>query len=92
MTNDVDVERHVVGLLTAAMPRRRRTLTITREMEIQRDLGIDSLGMVALILQLEETLDISLVGGGTRLNDIRTVGDAVRVVRAVMQRTSDARS
>ncbi len=47
------------------------------DMFLQKDLGIDSLGKLAIAFRLEEEFDITLTGSTVDIGDIETVQDLV---------------
>lgn len=53
---------------------------IQMENELRRDLGIDSLGMVTLLLDLEDTFGFELKESDMNPYELITVADVVRLV------------
>lgn len=49
-----------------------------------RQIGLDSLGLLELAIQLEEVLDVSLDLGKLRVSPESTVGELVQLARAEM--------
>lgn len=73
---DVAVFEQVVALLE---PFRKADGAITRETDISQDLKLDSLAVMDLMMELEETFDVTIP-----LNlvaEIRTVGDLAEAIR-----------
>jgi acyl carrier protein len=53
---------------------------VTEEASFADDLDADSLDLVELVMQLEDTLDVTI--SEDDLGDVRTVGDAVDLILA----------
>ena len=88
MEFDAGFEDKIVALIAQAVPSRYRKVKITKDTHLQRDLGIDSLGIVSLIFGLEGAFGIEI---GDHAADIdagrlRTVSDAIAVSRLVIER------
>jgi acyl carrier protein len=76
----------MIALIAEAVPRRRRKAGVRIDMQLQRDLGFDSLGLAALLFRLEAAfgIDLGAVDLGAELSAIRTVGDAIEVGRKIV--------
>ena len=81
-------EKKVLTLVNEAAQSRHRKTAITREMGLQRDLGIDSIGLLGLVVRFEEALglDLSSVDLGAHVGRIRTVDDALNFGWEMMQK------
>ena len=82
-------EQKMLALIAEAVPTRLRKATITPEMRLQRDLGLDSIGMLALLFRFESAfgVDLATVDAGLSLGQMRTVGDALALGRTVLERS-----
>jgi acyl carrier protein len=80
-TIEVDVERSVLALVKSLMSAKGRTRkAVHRDMSLRRDLGLDSLRLVALIVRFEEALGVNIADAGDiDLTKIQTVGDAIDI-------------
>ena len=87
MESDAKFEGQIMALIAQAVPARHRKAIITREMLLHRDLGIDSLGMVALIFHLEKTfgIDVSQLASGIDVHRLRTVQDLIDLGQKLLQ-------
>ena len=72
-------EQKVLALIAEAVPARFRKVPVTRETRLQRDLGLDSIAMLALLFRFEQAfgIDLATLDVGANLAQIRTVGDAL---------------
>ncbi len=66
------------GLALELHPQRQRTLSVTLESRLDRDLGIDSLGRAELLFRLERNLQVRLPE--TLLGEAETVADLLNAV------------
>lgn len=88
--DDAKFEDRILQLIAQAVPSRFRKAKITKDMVLRKDLGIDSLGMVALMYRIEESFGVDLgeLGPGVNLSQLRTVGDTIAVSRELVRRAS----
>lgn len=87
MEFDARFEDRIVELIAQATPARHRNTRITREMRLHHDLGIDSLGMVALVFRLEQAFSVDLAELAPEIDvrRLRTVQDMIDVSRQILQ-------
>lgn len=87
LIDDDSFEKKILSLLADATNSKARKAGITREMRLQRDLGIDSIGLLGLIVRFEEAfgVDLSNVDLAMFAGNIRTVEDVLRVSREIVQ-------
>lgn len=90
--NEDKFEERLLSLIAEAVPAKFKKQRLTTDMHLQRDLGLDSIGMLALLFRFEQTfgLDLAAVDLGVTLGQMRTVGDALAVSRDVLQRVRAA--
>jgi acyl carrier protein len=76
----------IIALIAEAVPRRYRKAGLRVDMQLQRDLGLDSLGLAALVFRLEAAfgIDLSTIDLGAQMGSIRTVGDAIMMSRKIV--------
>lgn len=75
------IETRVRSLLREVMPRQFAKKEITAEMQLQRDLGIDSMGLMALLFRLEEEFGINVEEFSRNAANIRKVEDLLVAVK-----------
>ena len=66
--------RHVLG----------RPVSVTADTDIARDLNVDSLAMMNIVMELEDAFDVSLPLD--RLGPVRTVGDLSAVIAELREK------
>jgi acyl carrier protein len=88
MSIDVDVEQCVITLVKSLMSSAgRRRKAVHRGMSLRRDLGLDSIRLVALVVRFEEALGVNIAqAGDIDFTKIQTVGDAIDVGQMLVSR------
>jgi acyl carrier protein len=76
----------IIALIAEAVPRRYRKAGVRTDMHLQHDLGLDSIGLTALLFRIESAFEIDLGGLdlGAQMGSIRTVGDAIAMSRKIV--------
>jgi len=89
---DEKFDEKILTLIAQSVPKKYKKAGITKDMRLLADLGIDSLGIVALVSRLEEIFGISVddIDFDTGLLQIRTVGDAIDMSRKLMKQAKTA--
>ena len=92
MEPDENFDEKIYSLIAEAVPKKYKKAVITREMRLLADLGIDSLGVAALIFRLEERFGINVndIDFDADLGHLRTVGDAVEISRKLIKQAKAA--
>lgn len=76
------VEEVVLKVHTNLMKSRDINRESSRDLEVRRRNGIDSLGIVSIILEIEEELGIELDECLADIRKCRTIGDIIDVIQA----------
>lgn len=86
MDIDPKFEEKILALITDGVPGKFKKQKITPEMRLQKDLGLDSLALAALVFRLEDAFGVDLSGLdlGANMGQMRTVGDAIDVSRKLV--------
>ncbi|RKH05139.1 acyl carrier protein [Corallococcus sp. CA053C] len=94
MDVDPQFDEKVLALIAQAVPGRLKKARLTPELRLQKDLGIDSLGIAALVFRLEETFGIEIGDLALDINvsQMRTVADALDASRQIVTRARAALS
>jgi acyl carrier protein len=81
-----DLDVRLLAAIADAMPmRRKKRLQINAETRLHAELGLDSLGLLALLFRLQETFAVELDDDlDMDVGALRTVGDLLRVVRTLL--------
>jgi acyl carrier protein len=88
--NRAAFDAKLLALLAEAVPARFRKTAITEQTRLKQELGLDSIGMLALWFRFEQAfgLDLASIDVGTTLEQMRTVGDALATARLIFERTA----
>lgn len=81
MLNNTDVEESIKQVIREIASQHDLILTeVSMELDIVDDLGFSSLGVVALVAELEDALNVNpFEVEGVVMTDIRTVADLVKI-------------
>lgn len=92
MEPDEKFDEKILALIAQSVPKKYKKGGITKDMRLLADLGIDSLGIVALVSRLEEMYGISVddIDFDTGLRQMRTVGDAIDMSRKLIKQAKTA--
>ena len=92
MESDEKFDEKILSLIAEGVPKKYKKAGITKDMRLLADLGIDSLGMAALVFRLEEMYGISIdeVDFGAGLSQMRTVSDAIDMSRKLIRQAKTA--
>jgi len=78
-------EERIIALLAESVPGKFKKARITRDMRLQRDLGLDSLATASLMFRLEGEFGLDL-GAVTDLGALRSVGDLIDFAATIRPR------
>jgi acyl carrier protein len=83
-----DLEETVISLIASGVPGKFKRTVITRETQLQKELGLDSLGILALVFRFEEmfTLDLSKMKIEINVAKLRTVSDVVKAAENILEK------
>lgn len=92
MEPDSKFDEEILSLIADAVPKKYKKAGIAKDMRLLADLGIDSLGIAALVFRLEEMYGISVddIDFGASLSRMRTVGDAIDMSRQLVSQAKTA--
>jgi len=87
---DNQLEAQVLAVIAEILPAKSKNVEITPKVRLKRELGIDSLGVLRLILRLEQAMKIDLAGiwQNFDFSQIRTVQDVIEFSREMAQRAA----
>ena len=87
MTIPSSQDAKVLQLLTAAVPGKFRKTAISRETQLQRDLGLDSIAILSLIFRFEEEFGVDLLKLNLNIDiaRLRTAGDVLDIANSILE-------
>ena len=94
MTIDSDRQAKILELVAGAVPSKLRKRKITPETQLRRDLGLDSLAVLALVFQFEQAfeLDLAKLSLDIDLARLQTVGDVLATAETIFLRAGSSRA
>jgi len=87
MDTDVQFEAKVLSLIADAVPRKFKKTMITKETYLQKELGLDSIGILAMVFRFEEAfkIDLGRIDFQIDMGQLRTVNDAINLSREILE-------
>lgn len=79
-----EIQSTVFRLLREALPWQFSKKAIQPELSLQNDLGLDSMGKMAVAFRIEEEFGLDLSGHMYRIGEIQTVGDIVNFIQGAL--------
>jgi acyl carrier protein len=61
---------------------------LSADSDLLLDLGLDSIGLVIILLDLADEFDLDLSSSRVTLADVNTLGDVVGLVRALLEESA----
>ncbi len=94
MQAEAQWDDRIRALVRDAIPRKYRNVALTDETALQRELGLDSVALIALVFRFEEAFGIDLRQYELQVDfsRLRTVGDLVLAGRNILRQGSRAGS
>lgn len=87
METDVQFEDKVLALIAEAVPRKFKKTAITRTTHLQKELGLDSIGILSMVFRFEEVfkIDLGRVNFQVNMGQLRTVDDAINLSKEIVE-------
>jgi acyl carrier protein len=88
MEVDAKFDQTVIALITQSVPGKSKKTQITAQTHLQKELGLDSIGILALVFRFEELfgVDIGQMGIDVDIAKLKTVGDVLHAGREIMSK------
>jgi acyl carrier protein len=92
MDVDAKFDETILKLIAEGVQGKFKKAVITPETNLQKDLGLDSIGMLALVFRFEESfgIDIEQLGVDVNVAKLKTVSDLLRTGRELMAKAQAA--
>jgi acyl carrier protein len=93
MKNDPGFDEKIMALIAAGVPGKFRKVAIARETHLQKELGLDSIGILSLVFRFEESFSIDIAQLGIEVNiaKLKTVGDLLASAQDIMSKAAIAK-
>lgn len=88
MEIDAQFDEQIMGLIASGVAGKFKKVKITRETSLQKELGLDSIGMLSLVFRFEELFGIDIAQLGIEINvaKLKTVEDLIAAARDIMSK------
>lgn len=88
MQIDTQFDEQIMGLIASGVAGKFKKVKITRETSLQKELGLDSIGMLSLVFRFEELFGIDIAQLGVEINvaKLKTVEDLIAAARSIMSK------
>jgi len=85
---DTQFDEQIMGLIASGVAGKFKKVKITRETSLQKELGMDSIGMLSLVFRFEELFGIDIAELGIEINvaKLKTVEDLIAAARSIMSK------
>jgi acyl carrier protein len=86
MPLDSHFDQQIIDLVASGVSGKFKKVKITGATNLQKELGMDSIGMLALVFRFEELFGIDMVQMGVDVNiaKLKTVNDLIQAARDVL--------
>lgn len=88
MELDEKIDEKIMTIVAAAVPGKFKKTRITRETHLQKELGLDSIGVLAMVFRFEEVfgIDIAEMDVDIDIAKLKTVGDVIIAGREILSK------
>lgn len=85
-------DEKIRALVSDAVPRKYRNVALTDDTPLQRELGLDSVAIIALVFRFEEAFGVNLsdFDATVDFSRLRTVGDLIQTGRSILRQAGPA--
>jgi acyl carrier protein len=89
MEMNADFDNKILEIIAGAVPGKFKKTRIVPETHLQKELGLDSIGVLSLVFMFEEAFSIDIAQSGVKVDiaKLRTVRDVLDAGRQVMSKT-----
>jgi acyl carrier protein len=93
MEVDAELDRKIIGIISEGVVGKFQKTKITLETHLQKELGLDSIGILALVFRFEESFSIDIAQLGIEIDvaKLKTVGDVVNAAHNILNKALVAR-
>lgn len=86
MEVDADFDEKMMRMIAGFIPGKFKKVKIVKETHLQKELGMDSIGVLALVFRFEESFGIDIAEMGVEIDiaKLKTVSDVINAGRHIM--------
>ncbi|MBZ5521005.1 MAG: hypothetical protein LAP21_01970 [Acidobacteriia bacterium] len=90
MEVDAKFDEQIMGLIASGISGKFKKVKITRQTSLQKELGLDSIAMLALVFRFEELFGIDIAQQGIDVNiaKLKTVDDLIHAGHDIMSKVA----
>lgn len=91
MELDAKFDDQMMKIIASAVPGKFKKTRISQETNLQKQLGLDSIGVLSLVFKFEEHFGIDIAQLGIEINiaKLKTVNDLIQASHAIMKQSAD---
>ena len=88
MEPDANFDERIMGLIASGVAGKFKKVKINGETSLQKELGLDSIGMLSLVFKFEELFEIDIAQIGIEINvaKLKTVEDLIGAARDIISK------
>jgi acyl carrier protein len=88
MQSEQSLDDQIMGLISSGARGKFKKVQIKRETNLQKELGLDSIGMLALVFRFEEMFGIDIAQLGIQIDvaKLKTVDDLMRTGHEILRK------
>lgn len=83
-----ELDEKIIAIISEGVSGRFKKTRITPETHLQKELGMDSIGILAMVFRFEESfgIDIAQLGVDINVAKLKTVGDVSQAARDILNK------
>lgn len=88
MEPDAAFDEQIINLIASNIAGKFKKVKICKETSLQKELGLDSIGMLALVFRFEELFGVDIAQTGSEVNvaKLKTVDDLINAGRDILSK------
>jgi acyl carrier protein len=88
MEPDAALDEQIISLIASNIAGKFKKVNICKQTSLQKELGMDSIGMLALVFRFEELFGVDIAQIGVEINvaKLKTVDDLINAGRDILSK------
>lgn len=88
MEPDAALDEQIISLIASNIAGKFKKVNICKQTSLQKELGLDSIGMLALVFRFEELFGVDIAQMGIEINvaKLKTVDDLINAGRDILSK------
>ena len=89
-----ELDEKIIAIISEGVSGRFKKTRITAETHLQKELGLDSIGILAMVFRFEESFGIDIAQLGVEINiaKLKTVRDVTQAARDILNKATVPKS